>query len=143
MTERIEYDVSCPKCGNPQIYKTRELKVKSHSTCKNPGCKNEFYIMRNIVPNSYNDSTENMIDQTQIDTYSDKKGNIYLESTERVPKKKYLPYSVTFNPTDRSFVRTLHLLFFGPSTRLPFDELCDKLVTRLLDFKLSYLQEKQ
>ena len=113
MTERIEYDVSCPKCGNPQIYKTRELKVKSHSTCKNPGCKNEFYIMRNIIPNSYNDSTENMIDQTQIDTYSDKKGNIYLESTERVPK----PYKSRWNPTDLSILRAFCKIFTGSNIR--------------------------
>ena len=137
MTERIEHFVTCPACGNDQVYKTKELKVRAHTNCKNISCKYGFYVMPNL--NSFD--AENEIDQTQIDTYTDKKGNITIKDAETVPKKKFLPYKVTFNPTDRSFVRTLHLLFYGDSTREPFNVVCDKLVTRLLDFKLSYLQK--
>ena len=139
MTERIEHFVSCPECGNEQVYKTKELKVRAHTDCKNKSCKKGFYVM----PNLSSFDAENGIDQTQIDTYTDNKGNIVIEDAEKMPKKKVLPYAVTFNPTDRSFVRTMHLLFTGHTTRKPFDEVCDKLIHKLLEFKLKFLEENE
>lgn len=132
--------VSCPDCGNTQPF-TGTLKPRAHTRCSI--CKKDFYVMKNMMPTDYNFNADKQIEITEIDTYTDKEGNIYADSvpTVRKSKKKNKPYAVTFNPTDRSFVRTIHLLFYGSATRLPFDELCDKLIVRVKEFKENYLME--
>ena len=139
MTERIEHFITCPACGNDQIYKTKELKVRAHTSCKNISCKKGFHVMPNL-----SSIAEFNFNQTPIDTYTNKKGNITIENAESVPKKKRkdLPYAVTFNPTDRSFIRTWHLLLYGEGSRKPFDEICDALICKLIEFKLAFLGEK-
>ena len=139
MTERIEHFVTCPACGNDQVYKTKELKVRAHTNCKNISCKYGFYVM----PNLSDLYAEKGVDQTKVDTFTDRIGRITIEDAESVPKSKVLPYAVTFNPTDRSFVRTMHLLFTGHTTRKPFDEVCDKLIHKLIEFKLKFLEENE
>ena len=137
--------VSCPDCGNTQPF-TGTLKPRAHTRCSL--CKKDFYVMKNVMPTDYNNNADKQIEITEIDTYTDLEGNIYADSMPTVRRKKKIihPYSVTFNPTDRSFIRTFHLLLYGTapghSSGKGFDYICDKLIERIEEFKRSYLEEK-
>jgi len=144
--------VSCPECGNTQPFGGNMEGKRPHFKCS--ACKKFFDVLPNLEPiaiNHANDVANNNSHQINLDTYSDKVGNIYVENANDVPtikrKKKNLPYAVTFNPSDTSFLRTFHIMLYGyapgHSKNKGFDYICDSLILRIEELKQNWLAEKR
>ena len=102
-------EVICPRCGTNRSIKGTEKRVR----CKNRECGARFYTLSNkfvplFVP---------LVDQTIVDTYTDKEGDIYING---------VPTTI-----DLTILRAFYKIFTGKSIRDTKRDTIEKIIIYL------------
>ena len=109
--------IQCEDCGNVQPFNGK-LKPRAHTRCS--ACKKDLYVIKNIVPTDYNDNADKVFIQGLVDTFTDIKGNIYVESADGKP-----------TTIDLSILRAFYKVFTGRAHRGTKEDLLSLIIVYL------------